>query len=205
MSKVSEYIGRQLGNPHGLIGSICCRLMNKVNNDLYINTVSLLDIHDGDKLLDIGYGNGYLLECIYKECKADMYGIDISEDMRKEAERRNKRALREGNLHLGIGNCCNLFCYEDNSFKAVTSINTIYFWEDTLKGLSEIHRVLEMGASFYNVIYTKEYLDTVSYTQKGFKKYSKEQFVELGKQAGFEKAEVKEFAEGKSFAVIYTK
>ena len=118
--------------------------------------------------------------------------------------KKNKKALKENQLHLSVGDCCNL-PYEEGTFDAVTSINTIYFWSNTEKGLSEIRRVLKPGKSFYNVVYTKEWLDKLSYTKKGFKKYEPEEFMQLGKRAGFEKIEVKDIVKGKSFVVIYTK
>ena len=33
-----------------------------------------------------------------------------------------------------FGDCCDL-AFDDLSFDVVTTINTIYFWEDTIKGL----------------------------------------------------------------------
>lgn len=148
--------------------------------------------------------NGYLLQCIYKKVKANLYGIDISDDMKAQACRRNKRALVEGKLFLEIGDCCDLN-YEENYFQAITSINTVYFWSDVVKGLSEIYRTLKDGASFFNVLYTREWLDKLSYTEKGFKKYDANQLVEFGRQAGFENIIVKDIVKGKSFVVIYTK
>lgn len=204
MSKFTEYIGSQFGNPRGPIGKICCILMNILNNELYRKTVSLLDISVEDNMLDIGYGNGYLLKCVYKKAKANLYGIDISEDMRQIAEKRNRKVLADGKLFLQVGDCCDLK-FEDSFFGAVTSINTVYFWSDTVKGLSEIKRVLKPGASFYNVVYTKEWLDKLSYTEKGFKKMEPEELMEFGRQAGFENIEVKDIAKGRSFVVIYTK
>lgn len=82
MSKFTEYIGRQFGNPHGFVGRICCCLMNIINRAMYNKTVSLLELSETDRVLDIGYGNGYLLEHIYNKTRANLYGIDISEDMR---------------------------------------------------------------------------------------------------------------------------
>lgn len=204
MSKFSEYIGNQFGNPRGFVGKVCCLIMNTINNAMYRNTVSMLEISKDENVLDIGYGNGYLLKCVYKKTKANLYGIDISEDMKIEAIKRNKAAMDDGKLFLEVGDCCDLK-YEDNYFGAITSINTVYFWDDTVKGLSEIHRTLKDGASFYNVVYTKEWLDKLSYTEKGFKKYEAEQLAEFGKSAGFEKITVKEIVKGKSFVVIYTK
>ncbi len=194
MSKFSEYIGSQLGNPRGLIGKICCIGMNIINRPMYRNTVAQMNLNKCDKILDIGYGNGFLLREIYKNNQVDMYGIDISEDMKKTASKRNKRALKNGQLFLEVGDCCDL-PYEDDMFSAVLSINTIYFWSDTAKGLLEIRRVLKKGNSFYNLIYTKEWFGESSFTDKGFKKFDADELVELGKDA----------VKGKSLMVIYTK
>lgn len=204
MSKFTEYIGSQLGNPRGFVGKVCCVLMNIINKAMYKNTVSLLEISSDGNLLDIGYGNGYLLKCVYKKTKAILHGIDISEDMKIQAIKRNKTALHDGKLFLDTGDCCNL-TYGDDFFEAVTSINTVYFWRDTVKGLSEIHRTLKAGGSFYNVVYTKEWLDKLSYTEKGFKKFGPEELAAFGRDAGFENIQVKDIVKGKSFVVIYTK
>lgn len=204
MSKFTEYIGEQFGNPHGFVGKVCCVIMNIINKAMYKKTVSLLNICDNDNVLDIGFGNGYLLKRIYKKAKVNLYGIDISQDMKILASKRNKKAMCDGKLFLEIGDCCKLK-YSEKYFDAVTSINTVYFWNDTVKGLSEIYRTLKEDSSFYNVVYTKEWLDKLSYTEKGFKKYEPEQLIEFGKQAGFDNIEVREILKGKSFVVIYTR
>lgn len=204
MSKFTEYIGSQFGNPRGFAGKICCVIMNIINKAMYKNTVSLMEISSDGNLLDIGYGNGYLHECVYKKTKANLYGIDISEDMKIQATKRNKTAMNDGKLFLDIGDCCNLK-YENDFFEVVTSINTVYFWQDTVKGLSEIHRTLKAGGSFYNVVYTKEWLDKLSYTEKGFKKFGPEELLAFGRTAGFENIQVKDIVKGRSFVVIYTK
>lgn len=204
MSTFSEYLASQFGNPRGPVGRICCMIMNRMNRRMYGAAVSLLELKDGDSVLDIGYGNGQMFRLIYDRVKVDLHGIDISEDMMAEAERRNKRAKADGKLFLRVGDCCDL-PYDDDFFHAITTVNTIYFWEDTVKGLSEIRRTLKKGSSFYNVVYTKEFMDKISYTKKGFKKFGPEQYIEFGKQAGFEDITVKDIIKGKNFIVIYRK
>lgn len=204
MSKFSEYIGSQFGNPRGFVGAICCVIMNVINRAMYKNTVALVDVSPDDKVLDIGFGNGYLLQLLYNKCKCDMYGIDISEDMVTAATSRNARASRDGKLHLQWGDCCDL-PFDENSFAAVTSINTVYFWNNTEDGLAEIHRVLKPGATFYNVVYTKEWLDKLSYTKTGFQKFEAQDLVDFGKEAGFDDVTVKDVVKGKSFVVMYRK
>lgn len=167
MSKFTEYIGRQFGDPHGFVGKVCCIIMNVINKRMYLKVVDEVRLSGGEKLLDIGYGNGYLLQKLYKKAKAELYGIDISEDMKTQAENRCKNAKSDGRLFLRVGDCCDL-PYDDEMFSAVTSVNTVYFWSDTVKGLSEIRRTLKTGGSFYNIVYTKEFLDKLSYTKRDF-------------------------------------
>lgn len=204
MSKFSEYIGSQFGNPRGFVGAVCCVIMNVINRAMYKNTVALVDVSPDDKVLDIGFGNGYLLQLLYNKCRCDIYGIDISEDMVAAATSRNARASRDGKLHLQWGDCCDL-PFDESSFAAVTSINTVYFWNNTEDGLAEIRRVLKPGATFYNVVYTKDWLDKLSYTKNGFKKFEPEELISLGKEAGFAEVSIKEIVKGKSFVVMYRK
>lgn len=204
MSKLTQHISSQFGDPRGLVGRVITSIQNVVNKKMYNNAVALVNVSDDDRILDVGYGNGYLLKKIYKKCEPDMYGIDISNDALLMASRRNKKASLVGKLHLAVGDCCAL-PYENETFAAVTTINTVYFWEDTVKGLSEIRRCLKSGGSFYNVVYTKEYLNTIKYTQFGYKKFETEELVRYGQDAGFAKVELKDIVKGKSFVVIYTK
>lgn len=204
MGKFSEYIGSQFGNPRGLVGRCCCIVMNVINKALYRKTVALVRLNGKSKALDIGYGNGYLIQKLYKKYRPFICGIDISEDMRAAAEKRNAAALRDGKLRLSVGDCCELE-YEDGAFDAVTSVNTVYFWNDTLKGMREILRVLKQDGRFYNAVYAREWLQRVSYTRKGFKMFEREDYVSLGRQAGFKEIEIIDISKGKSFVVVYTK
>lgn len=204
MNSFSKYISSQFKNPHGFGGVMITIVQNMINRELYKATVSLVNVNADEKVLDIGYGNGHLLEMLYKKQPVDMYGIDISDDAKEMATKKNKKAANVNQLHLSVGDCCNL-PYKDDTYDAITSINTVYFWEDTVKGLSEINRVLKKGKSFYNVVFTKEYLDTIKYTQIGYKKFEPEELVKEGEQAGFENIVIKDISKGKSFVVIYTK
>lgn len=204
MSKFTEYIGQQFGNPHGFAGFVCCKLMNMINRRMYKETVSRLKLNQNQLLLDIGYGNGYLLHMADRKFNCSLYGIDISAAMKTLAQKRNKRADKQGRLNLEIGDCCNLQ-FENDTFDAISSINTVYFWADTVKGLCEIKRCLRENGIFINVVYTKEWLDALKYTEKGFKKFEPEELVALGREAGFENIEVRQIVKGKSFAVVYRK
>lgn len=204
MIKLSEYIGKQCGKPHGLIGRVFCIMMNVANNIMYNNIVSLIPKDSVPNVLDVGCGNGYLIKKLSRKTKSHLYGVDISEDMIHSTAIRNKKALAEKRLELSVGNCCNL-PFKDKTFNIVTTINTIYFWDDTLKGLSEIKRVLKDNGVFYNAVYSKQFLGKLSYTRKGFKFFKKSDYIKLGRKAGFSSVEIKEIVSGKSYIIKYIK
>lgn len=204
MNKIIRYISSQLKNPRGFGGRIVSLGQNVINRKMYTKAVALVEVQAEDKILDIGYGNGHLLKKIYKKCSPYLYGVDLSNDAKQMATRRNKKANAAGKLQLQVGDCCNL-PYEDEMFAAVTTINTVYFWSDTVKGLSEIRRCLKPGGSFYNVIYTKERLNSMKLTETGYKKFETAELVEFGKKAGFTETKVKEIVKGESCVVVYSK
>lgn len=203
MSKFGDYWASQCGNPRGFIGKIMTWSMNRVNKVMYYGIIENMKPTEGIKILDIGFGNGYFEKLVYSKTKCSIYGIDISEDMVKTASKNNQKGIVNGDIHLSIGDCCKLI-FENNSFDVVTTMNTIYFWDDTIQGLKEIYRVLKDDGVFYNAVLTKESLDKVFYTKNGFKKFEKNEYAQMGKQIGFRNVYFKSLSEY-GLLVIYEK
>lgn len=204
MKTISEYIGSQFGKPNGIIGKICCQIMNIMNKSLYNSVIENIDAKEDITVLDIGYGNGYLISRLFRKSHCNIYGIDISKDMEKTAKRRNRKAVTANKLNLFTSDCCSMD-FNDNSFDAITSVNTIYFWQDTLKGLTEIHRTLKPNSKFCNAVYSKNWLKKLPYTKKGFSFFEKEDYINLGKQAGFRRISFCDIKKDKSYLVIFEK
>lgn len=204
MKTLKKYIGSQFGNPRGFIGKVCCFIMNTINKAMYLTIISAVKADCKSKILEIGYGNGYLIQLLYKKTGATIYGIDSSSDMLEIAGKRNRKVIAKKKIHLSVGDCCNLK-FQDKMFDIVTSVNTIYFWSDPVIGLSEIYRTLKENGVFYNVVYSKEWLQTLSYTKYGFHFFEKRDYIELGKKAGFSQVSIKEIASNKSYMIRYIK
>lgn len=204
MGKFSEYIGSQFANPRGFVGKICCLIMNFVNKSMYKSTFKSLELTKNSMVLDVGYGNGYLIKKLYKKFSCNICGIDISVDMHKLALKKNRKGVVNEKINLIVGNCCNL-PYFNGEFDAVTTVNTVYFWEDTKKGLSEIFRVIKDGGKFINTVYSQEWLKKIAYTKKGFKFFTPETLINYGYEVGFSKVEVNEILKEKSYSVTYIK
>lgn len=204
MNKFNKMIGQQFGNPKGFIGRICCKIMNVINKKMYKSVVHEINADFTSNILDVGYGNGYLLKLFFKKFKCNLKGIEVSSDAKKLAYKSNKKGIREGKVSLIQADCCNM-PFNTEEFDFVTSVNTIYFWEDTEKGLSEIRRVLKVGGIFYNAVYTKKWLQKLPYTKEGFKFFDKEDFIKLGKNAGFKEVNIKDIKRDKNFLVEFIK
>lgn len=199
-----EYIGSQFSNPRGIGGKICCIIMNIMNKSMYYNVANMVSLSSSSKLLDIGYGNGYLIQKLYHKSKSNFYGIDISEDILKNASKKNRKGIVRKKIHLSIGDCCNMK-YKDNFFDTVTSVNTVYFWKDTKKGFSEIYRVLKKDGVFLNAFYSKEFLQQLKYTRVGFQYFEPKEIKDLAKKAGFSDVMIKKLSNGRGFIIRCTK
>lgn len=204
LSKIGDYFASQCGNPHGLTGKIMTWCMNRVNRIMYNGIVDELKLSENSKLLDVGFGNGYLEKLIFKKSKCFITGIDISDDMVEKASSLNRKYVDSGRMKFQSGDCCALD-FQNGSFDVVTTMNTIYFWSDTEKGMSEICRVLKKDGIFINAVISKEGLDKFLYTRNGFKKFTKDEYIEFGRRAGFKKVRIKKLRKKYCFIIIYKK
>ncbi|MDD6626812.1 MAG: methyltransferase domain-containing protein [Lachnospiraceae bacterium] len=72
-----------------------CLIQNVLNRAMYNHATALVILKQGERVLDIGYGNGYLLHKMYRKQEVELYGIDISDDARKMATKKNWKAAKE--------------------------------------------------------------------------------------------------------------
>ncbi|MCL2812406.1 MAG: class I SAM-dependent methyltransferase [Clostridia bacterium] len=170
-----RYIAKQLGNPTGFGGKLVASVMTRQNRPLYDETIRLLSPSDSDYILDIGCGNGYVLNLIARQCNGALTGIDTSASMIRAASRRN-------NQMIFVCQDASAMSFADGSFDKAYSINTVYFWSDLQKTMTEIRRVLKPGGLFINTLYANETLARLSHTQFGYKRYTTE---ELRNHVGF--------------------
>ena len=201
---LTKYIAEQFGRPVGIGGKISTLIMNMTNQKQYNTVIQKLNISASEKILDIGFGNGYLIHKLAERFKALFWGIDVSEDMLHTATKRNKRAIKQGNMKLQVGNVSEME-YEACFFDKIYTVNTIYFWSDINTGLSEIRRVLKTGGIFVNAVYSKKFLDSLHHTNYLYKKYTKEELEEAIHQNGFEILEAAEIKKDMSYCYVLKK
>lgn len=135
--------------PQGAIGRWAGRLMAIANNGMNTFTAGLMDVQPGDRILEIGFGPGRLIERLAAEAKAGVIaGVDPSEIMLEQATRRNQESIAEGRVQLREGTVSAL-PFGDGSFDKVCSVDTLYYWPDPARDLGEVYRVLTPGGRCY--------------------------------------------------------
>lgn len=137
---------RQFQRPEdSFLGHAAGRLMAATTGGRNEWTLSLLKIRPCDRILEIGYGPGVgILLASRMVPEGTVVGIDPSEAMRKQAERRNRRAVREGKVRLFTGNIEDWPGF-DHSFTRIFSVNSAPFWTDRIRVFQKLHGWLEPG------------------------------------------------------------
>lgn len=193
---INEYIAKQFANPRGIGGRIVMAVMNRQNAQMYEATERLLRPRNDDTILDIGCGNGIMLERIAHACDCRLIGTDISEDALEITKRRlvgtNVEFLRCPVDDMPL---------EDATVDKALTINTLYFWEDLTSGFEEIARVLKPEGIFIGTHYTNRALESYSHTQFGYRMRTEQEVVSAAEIAGFT-VQIQPVMGGRAYCVV---
>ena len=204
MKRIYKYIAQQFGKPTGFGGKISTLIMNCLNRKLYKAVIENLNIQTTDTILEIGFGNGYLIRKVSNKDPKKMCGIDISADMLKLTSRKSQKKIEQGKVELLLADVQDL-PFENDLIDKIYTINTVYFWQDIRRGFAEVKRVLKPNGLFFNLIYLKEWLDKVPVTQYVFSKYTAEQIKKITIESGLKIERIFEIQSKKSICVIARK
>lgn len=200
---IRQYIAKQFTKPDGIAGILSTMVMNVINQKQYRSVMKHI-VHPSDKVLDIGFGNGYVIKKLLKRGYHKIYGMEISTYMLDIVWFKNQFAIQQKDLQLCIGNIEKM-PYEDNSFDVQYSINTLYFWETLSAGLREMHRIGKQDSLCILSFYDKAWLDEISYAKYGFQKYKLQDVLESCEANGFIVEELEELVKSKSYTVVLKK
>lgn len=111
------------------------------------NLLALMAPRDGDRILDLGTGNGYIaFELAKRYPRIRVSGLDIAiESIAKDAELARERGL--GNLEF-LPYDGGRFPFDDASFALIASRYALHHFPDIRASLGEISRVTAQGGRF---------------------------------------------------------
>ncbi len=143
-----EFIARQSRCPTGLLGGVVARVMARETRAENRRALDLLDLEDGDSLLDIGCGHGETLRYADRMVRLSRgVGVDFSGVMVRLARKRNRAAVWDTRLSFHCADSANLPS-PNNRFSKALSVHTVYFWSDPAAHLAEAFRILIPGGRF---------------------------------------------------------
>jgi SAM-dependent methyltransferase len=132
-------------HPSGWLGRLAGRWMLWINKQ--DDVVDVLGVQPGDAVLEIGHGPGGLIRLIADRTDAaSIRGVDPSPEMRAQASRHNRKAVREGRIRFDLGTA-DQTGLADASVDRVVSVNNVAIWPDLEAAISELSRVVRAGGT----------------------------------------------------------
>lgn len=189
-----ELVASQLRKPEGDIGKQVGRKMNEGN--LLINrfAIDALNLKPGANVLEIGMGNGFFASDILALAPAVTYiGCDYSGLMVNEARTLNRDNIDKGVVQFVHADVEKL-PFAAESFEAVLSVNTVYFW-DLERALASILRVLKPNGQLTLALRPKRVMQTYAMAKHGFQLFTADNLSERLTQSGFDVTSTKEYEE----------
>ena len=145
---LSTFLARQLGNPTGIYGRFAAALWNRRNVALNDTVFDALALQPTDRVLEIGFGGGYLLGRMLPALTDGLLaGVDVSPAMGAYVARKHMEAVDAGKLALACASAESL-PFATATFTKACSVNSVFYWRDVELGLAEIGRVLARGGTF---------------------------------------------------------
>jgi SAM-dependent methyltransferase len=178
-------LAKHLACPQGEIGKAVTANLNKSNAGGYSAALAKLDIKDGERVIEIGYGNGHEIPRVLSQARDVTYfGVDASETMLADAREFNANAIRE-NLVTLVQGTSSAIPAQTHSFDKALTLNTIYFWSDPVIDLRELRRVVRRGGRLVLGALAPRSAVGRSVYQHGFRLYEEDELKELLARAGF--------------------
>ncbi|MGI9526772.1 MAG: class I SAM-dependent methyltransferase [Weeksellaceae bacterium] len=166
---------QHLKNPNGIDGIRMGKKMNASNAKMITNSIRFLDLKPKQKVLEIGHGNGGHVPEFFKIVpNLEFQGLETSETMWREAQKENQKLNATFHLYDGV-----IIPFDEHTFDRIISVNTLYFWSDPQKMLSEIAQTLKPKGLAVITFMLKSFMENLSFVGEEFNLYEKEDFVTL--------------------------
>ena len=139
---LAKRMARELGKPSSLTARLAAAVWNRRNRALNLAALGALALEPSDRVLEIGFGGGFLLSRMAGELKGGwLAGVDLSPAMVDLGVRRFRREIKAGHMRLACAPAEQL-PFSPGTFTRVYSVNSIFYWDSIEAAIKEIHRVL---------------------------------------------------------------
>jgi ubiquinone/menaquinone biosynthesis C-methylase UbiE len=181
-----EIIAKHGGMPVGWLGRVVAFIMERETTVINQHAIALLDVGEGETVLDVGTGNGISLRHLASRVgEGTVVGVDHSPVMCGRAAKNNKALITEGRVKVKCTRSDDL-PFETGYFDSALSVHTLYFWDPAEPHLEEIARVLRPGGKFVLVFRPNSDPATSDFPTSVYTFRSIEEIERLVSSCGFE-------------------
>ena len=182
----AKFVAQQLSHPAGAIGRwILGPLWNRRNRPLNDVSLAQLDLHSADRVLEVGFGGGYLLGCMSALITNGFIGgVDVSATMVEQCRARYRMLIQAGKLDLKVGTADRL-PYPAAHFTKAVSVNSIFYWPDAPSAIAELARVLDVHGRLVLCFTDKDSLQQKDFARHGLTLYNAADVQHLLEDNGF--------------------
>jgi arsenite methyltransferase len=123
--------------------------MEDHHSDITEQTLALMQIQPGDRILDLGCGTGWASRRMARAAVAgEVVGLDVADEMLRRAE---QASTAFKNIRYVWGSAEKIPA-ADSSFSKVLSVESFYYYADQGGALDELRRVMAPGARLFILI-----------------------------------------------------
>ncbi len=185
------FIAEHHCHARGFIGRIIAKWMAFETAHANKQAIKMLDIRDGEKILDFGTGHGQSLKSINTLTPSGLtVGIDNSPIMIKEAAARNSAHLQNNQIQISQINGPSI-PFENAYFDKAIMVHACYFLHPLETYLQEIKRTLKKGADFLICFQPRNCNQHNNQPNEVYRMRTSQEMKELLAQNGFELTEEK--------------
>lgn len=167
--KSMTILAGQLARPHGPLGLLVARTLNRGNARAIGAAVDAAGAGPGAVVADVGFGGGIGLRMLLDRVgpAGRVHGVEIAAGMLRRARMTFAREIRAGRLWLAQGSLTAL-PFDDAALDAVVTVNTVYFIDDLDTACAELARVLRPGGRAVIGIADPDAMRHAPFTRHGF-------------------------------------
>jgi len=122
-------------------------------NDIKLCEIVSKKLRNTDKLLDVGCGEGFIVNCLAKKLNRKIVGLDVSVAGFTKAYNRCKKFEVCDLVECIRGDAHNMEMFQDGEFDAITIIYTLHHMNNPEIVLEEVKRILKPGGRIIIVEY----------------------------------------------------
>jgi ubiquinone/menaquinone biosynthesis C-methylase UbiE len=137
----------QFHRPTGAGGHVAGWIMSGRSSNVRRSrwAVQLLDVQPTDRVIELGCGPGVAVAALAtRAIRGLVVGVDHSQVMIRQARRRNRAAIKAGQVRL-IHAPVESLVINDGQFDAALAVNTVGMWPEPTARLRELARLLRPG------------------------------------------------------------